>query len=59
MAAIRKANGAVPFFVVDQIESQVNRIVVQQLFELCGRDFVASEVLLVLVIPIKFDSIGH
>jgi hypothetical protein len=31
----------------------------QQLFELRGRYFVGVEVLLVLVIPIEFDSAGH
>src|ERR1700737_4627690 len=56
---MRKADRAVSFFVIDPFEIQVYRIVVQQLFELRGRYFVGVEVLLVLVIPIKFDPAGH
>src|ERR1017187_5094943 len=52
---------AVPLFVGDQFEIQVYRIVVQQLLELRGRYLVVAQVLLVLVVPIEFDSdsAGH
>src|SRR5450759_4798065 len=54
-----QADRAVPLFVIDQFEVQVYRIVVQQLPELSGRYLVGVQVLLVLVIPIEFDSAGH
>src|SRR5450756_454908 len=47
-----QADRAVPLFVIDQFE-------VQQLPELSGRYLVGVQVLLVLVIPIEFDSAGH
>jgi hypothetical protein len=63
VAVLRKAfrsetpageGGTIPLFAIDHSEIQVYRIVVEQLFELRGRYLMGVEVLLVLVISMRW-----